>query len=763
MPKKNNWGCIALLALGLGQAASGKAVPASKNPAPTKPGMPAVTGYHGAPSSLLLDELLAFARASKVDGRLGISVYSTRYNRFEASHNDTLFFTPASCLKLVTTAAVIDAFSTNHFPATTLQLRGTLQEKTFKGKLAIEGGGDPNVSGRFFPDEMAPLRAWTDSLKALGIAEIVGSVVVSDTFFTGPHRPNGWKTHHFDTWYGAEVSALSFNDNCYNVVVTPGKPGSPAQVKIEPEVGYIEVRNHTKTTGGRARRINVSQHPTRNLITISGSLGSLASPQRFTLPVRNPPEYFRAAFITALADAGIAYKSEAQTDGKSGTGPLWRKFAFTTAPLINAVEEVNQRSQNLHAELLLRHLGKQAKGIGSPEAGFAAEKDFLTRLGLDSSDFVLADGCGLSDRNQLKPRSLTLLLARMAKHPQARDYVASLATPGLDGATGSRLRPFGPMEIIKMKTGSINSVQGLSGYIFGIDGDTLAISLFVNEFSGPQHRASTLLDSLYARTALWFNKERESLIAGQQLLSSQDAPSPYLDRLRYFSRVLEGRPYFLGPTGEGRFAGLEPNPLIDLSRFDCVTYIESVMALASSRDGTDLLPQILAIRYGSDTVSYSSRNHFFVEDWLKNNASRVEIKRMKGDTVLAKPIHKKAFYAKRNLPGPDRDPVTQIPYLPYDQALDLVKNWNKGEVFLGVAFVTDIKGLDVTHTGFLVAEKGKPPQLRHAGSLGPKAVATVDFHDYLISRKGKCQGVLFFEFKDPGLPRKVSPGKSGHL
>ncbi len=724
---------------------------------------PGVFGYQGAASPLLLKDLLEFARSSKVDGRLGISVYSTRHDRFEASHNDTAFFTPASCLKLITTAAALDAFPGNYFPTTTLHLNGVLSEKTFRGRVVIQGGGDPNVSGRFFPDEMAPLRPWADSLKALGIEEIIGSIVASDTFFTDPHRPKSWKPHHFESWYGAEVSALSYNDNCFNIVVSPGNSGGPVAIKVEPEVGYVEIRNQAKTVAGRARRIYVIQHPTQSLITITGTLGVSAGDQRYTLPVRNPPAYFRAALITVLADAGITFKQDPKSGVDNPKDTFIRKFSFTTAPLINAVEEVNQRSQNLHAELLLRHLGKKVKGVGTAVAGFAAEKEFLARMGLDSTHFLLADGCGLSDRNQVKPRSLALLLAAMTKHPQARDYVASLASPGLDGATGSRLRPYGPLEVIKMKTGSINSVQGLSGYAFGIDGDTLAVALFVNDFSGPAARASALLDSLYARIAMWYNKEREAVQTGQVLLATQNAPENYFARLRHFSEALEGRPYFLGPTGEGRFAKLEPNPLIDLSRFDCVTYMESVMALARSRRGPQLLPNIIALRYGSDTVSYSTRNHFFVADWLRNNASRVKVMRMPGDTVLSKPIHKKKFYTAKNIPGPSKDPVEEIPFLPYEKALDLIRNWKIGEAFLGVAFVTDIEGLDVTHTGFLVADRGKPPQLRHASSLEPKTVTTVDFHDYLVSRKGKCKGVLFFEFTDSAENPSSSPGKPARL
>ena len=702
--------------------------------------------YPSQPSPFLTRELDSLFRRSRVGGRVGISVYSTRYQRFEAAINDTEWFTPASCLKLIVTAAALDTFPVNFFPVTALYMFGTPQGGTLRGRIRVSGGGDPNISDRFFPDALTPLNPFLDSLKRMGVDTLRGAVDVDESYFVGPRRPQAWKQHHFNTWYGAEVTALSFNDNCFTVTVSPGaKPGAPVNVSIQPDVGYVRIVNKARTGAGGRRRLALLQDPDSTILTLKGSLGMRASGGRMILPVRNPAQYFRASLLKAMANRGLVFIPDTGAAASVAQSPPAATFRFTTAPFIDVIEEINQRSQNLHAEMTLRHLGKFIKGEGSSDAGVRAEREFLSRLGVDPSGFQLFDGCGLSPNNRVKPRALASLLARMARHRYGADYINSLAAPGLDGATGRRLRPYMGMNLMRFKTGTISEAHGLCGYVFGIDGDTLAVTLFVNDFRSSGEAASRLLDSLLARTAMWYNKERPAVIEAHKLLTRPDVPKNYPERLKYFSHALEEKPYFLGPTGEGRFALIEPAPLMDLNRFDCVTFIESAMALSLSLETRDVLPKILSIRYRSDSVAYPSRNHYFVEDWLRNNSTLVRVVRFPGDTVVSKAIDKIKFYQTKQLPGPAVNPMCEIAFMPYDKALAMLGDWKYGEKFLGVAFVANIPGLDVTHTGILISENNQPPRLRMASQLLQK-VTTVDFKEYLESRRGKCAGVLFFEF-----------------
>ncbi len=704
---------------------------------------------NGNPSPLLLRDLIEYRDAAGVGGTLGLAVYSVKHQRFEAESDDSLPLIPASTLKLIVTASALDAIPDDAAPHTTLEVAGTLRGKTLHGELRILGGGDPNISDRFYTSALEPLLEWADSLKARGIDTVRGRVTASDAYFTGPHKPVAWAPRHFNTWYGAEVSALSFNDNTFDLAVRPGeRAGDPPVAFVSPDVGYVSIINNAKTFKKGGNRISATLRANETTVILTGKTGAGAGAKTWLLPIRNPPEYFRAGFLTALRQRGITLVEESVPAKPARLYTL----RFTAAPLASMVDEINQRSQNLHAEMLLRHLGKRVRGEGSDRAGIAAEKIFLARLGIDSGTFDLHDACGLSHLNHVQARGMALLLARMARHPDGPDYIASLAQPGLDGATGKRLRDYTGSGLVRYKTGTLGGVAALAGYAFAADGDTLAVVVLHNGGSGA---AAAMLDSLLMRTALWFNKERPAVAEAYRILERPDAPSTsttpaqYTERLRYFSRALLGQPYFLGPTGEGRYGDVEALPLVDLTRMDCVTYIENVVGLARSRRATDLVPAVLPFRYHGDSVRYESRNHYFTGEWLANNPRDFRVLKIPGDTVFRKSLYRGKLLAGKGIAGGDLN--AELRYVPFEKAVQLARNWTLGNGLFGVAFMTGIEGLDGTHTGFVDVRDGVndgKPVLRHASQLRGQ-VAEQDFAEYLELRRGKCAGVLFFEFLPP--------------
>ena len=135
-------------------------------------------------------------------------------------------------------------------------------------------------------------------------------------------------------------------------------------------------------------------------------------------------------------------------------------------------------------------------------------------------------------------------------------------------------------------------------------------------------------------------------------------------------------------------------------------------------------------------------------EWLARNPKDFRVLALPGDTVVRKTRHRRKLLAAKGITGDDVQATLR--YLPYDKALKLARDWKSAKLdgrLLGVAFMTGIDGLDATHTGFLDAAGGRPV-LRHAGQLAGRVVAQ-DFAEYLESRRGRCTGVLFFEFLPP--------------
>jgi D-alanyl-D-alanine carboxypeptidase len=150
---------------------------------------------------------------------------------------------------------------------TTVTGDGPIQGGVIHGDVTVRGNGDPNISGRFFGgDPTALFRSWAKSLRAAGLQKIEGDVIADDTLFDDNRFQATWDPGQSETWYSAEISALSLNDNCVDITVRPGaRPGVPAAVEMTPPSSLITVEGSASTVGGKkAARIVVHRKPATN-------------------------------------------------------------------------------------------------------------------------------------------------------------------------------------------------------------------------------------------------------------------------------------------------------------------------------------------------------------------------------------------------------------------------------------------------------------------------------------------------------------------
>jgi D-alanyl-D-alanine carboxypeptidase/D-alanyl-D-alanine-endopeptidase (penicillin-binding protein 4) len=165
-------------------------------------------------------------------------------------------------------------------------------------------------------------------------------------------------------------------------------------------------------------------------------------------------------------------------------------------PLVRLVEEINKESQNLHTELLLRRLGLRVLGEGTGEKGHEAVEQFLDRLSAPRSGWGLEDGSGLSHTNLVTPRGLCALLVAMDRHPRGAAFRSSLPVAGVDGTLEERLRGTAAEGRVAAKTGTLQGVGALAGYVNTVGGDRLAFVLLVNNHVELSTAARTALDAL---------------------------------------------------------------------------------------------------------------------------------------------------------------------------------------------------------------------------------------------------------------------------
>jgi D-alanyl-D-alanine carboxypeptidase/D-alanyl-D-alanine-endopeptidase (penicillin-binding protein 4) len=429
----------------------------------------------------------------------GVEVRSLKSGRVLYARNAEKLFRPASTLKLLTTAAVLDAFSPDARLQTTLQTAGRLDAHgRILGDVFLVGGGDPNLSGRFHEGRAtAVLEAMADALGALGVRRIEGRLVGHEGRFRGDRRGDDWSWGDLVWWYGAEVSALSFNDNCADLSVAPGeRAGDPLLVEAQPRSRYYSVVSTAVTAAaGVAGDLSLARDAGSNVIRLGGALALGEPPRTLNVALEDPALYATTALAEVLEARGIVVASGPATSREALPPGQRVLVAHESEPMSELVRTVNKRSQNLHAEMLLRLLGERVGGEGSHEAGVEALRAFLRRLGLEAE--ALHDASGLSRSDLLSPHALVSLLVAMDRHPQARAFRDSLPVAGVDGSLRNRMKGSRAQGRVAAKTGTLRYANALAGYATGARGDDgVAFAAIVNHHAGGSAEAVAALDAL---------------------------------------------------------------------------------------------------------------------------------------------------------------------------------------------------------------------------------------------------------------------------
>ena len=392
-------------------------------------------------------------------------------------------FRPASTLKLVTTAAALDAFGPEARLNTTVETAGRLDGLgRLLGDVFLVGRGDPGLSGRFGQGSpTAAFEAMADALVEAGVRRIEGRLVGHEGAFGGDRRGADWMLEDLAWGYGAEVSALTFNDNVVHVTLTPGeRPGDPAVAEVVPRTSFVEVVSAVVTGAAGTEEDVVLDRPLgSNRAHLSGVLprGGVWDEE---VAVEDPARFAVTVFAEVLQAKGIAVMRGVATSSDPLPADARVLAAHDGVPLARRIEEVNKESQNLHAELLLRLLGQRVLGEGTTEKGLEAVEEFLSRLGVPHAGWGLKDGSGLSHTNVLTPRGLAALLVAMDRHPQAEAFRASLAVAGVDGKLERRMRGTAAEARVMAKSGGMQRVNALAGYVTTESGERLVFAILVN-------------------------------------------------------------------------------------------------------------------------------------------------------------------------------------------------------------------------------------------------------------------------------------------
>jgi serine-type D-Ala-D-Ala carboxypeptidase/endopeptidase (penicillin-binding protein 4) len=396
-------------------------------------------------------------------------------------------FLPASVLKVITTSTALEKFGPEFRYRTGVYTDGELEpDGTISQDLILVGRGDPNLMDPYGELlEKPALVELAEKLQESGVKRVRGNIVGDDSYFDIQNYGKGWTARDLRSPYGAPINALSINNNVFWVHVQPTKRNQKVSVSIEPQTSYFRIRNSGMTGSAKAKRsIYIRRIPGTNTIAVSGILPSTSTHSQHIL-LEKPSETAAAMFMEELQRHGIKVTGEVGTIHRGGVTDEarqnWKLLAeHQSMPLFRTLQIINKHSQNLHAEMLLRTLGAEFKGDGDNEAGLQVVKEFLVESGIDSEKIRLNDGCGLSRENLITPRFQTSLLQFLSTKPYFGLFRDTLAISGTDGTLKNRLSEMEVRGSIHAKTGTLNGVTALSGYMTTKSGKNLVFSIFAN-------------------------------------------------------------------------------------------------------------------------------------------------------------------------------------------------------------------------------------------------------------------------------------------
>lgn len=410
------------------------------------------------PAAVGASHPLKIAGADRTD--VGIYIEDLRTGKVLADYNSEVAMVPASVTKSLTAATAYSTFSPRGRFTTPVAINGKVKKGVLDGDIIISTIGDPTLESVHFPDNRGFADSIVSALKARGIKEVKGTVIIDESNFVDSSIPAGWLKEDVLVPYGAGVYASNFRDNRMTLTVPSGAT-SPATPGIR-----------VNRTGGKGP-LRISRHPNSNVFNVSGS-GKKGHSATVANPA--PGSTMLAEVMTAIRKAGIEIENKPVHADEEGDEVI---YLHQSPQVEDILRSLMFRSDNMMAEGMLRSL---APGKARPEA-IDTERNFWLEKGFDVTKLRIEDGSGLSRNDRITPRFMADVYKWMYHTDMAGGFVSLFPKAGQDGTMRNFAKGTALDGRLATKTGSMKGVQCYGGYLLDDDGNpTHAVVVFVNNF-----------------------------------------------------------------------------------------------------------------------------------------------------------------------------------------------------------------------------------------------------------------------------------------
>ncbi len=452
---------------------------------------------------------LTLARPELRRGMVGVKIVSLDTNKVIFEENAEKYFMPASNMKSYTVAAAMEKLSPDFKFVTSIYASAMPNPNgVIRGDLNIYGRGDVSFSTAFYDgDYYKGLDALATKIVQAGVKRIEGNLVGDESYFTGNPIPPSWEWEDLQWYYGAEISALPVNDNAVDLSVKPNSINLPCAVQVLPANAVMKIVNRCLTSAtGAKREIQIVKKIDQNTIEINGTMPLEDKGYKGFLAISRPAQLFVEMLRGLLIQKGVAItgqnkvintKDKAVSAVASSVPPV-EITKLESPPFSLVAAKTMKPSQNTYTETILWTLGEQIgrkqespvaadeisikklQQTSSADLGLKVVQVFMSEIGVAPDSVIQWDGSGLSRHNLITPSSAVQLYTYMSKSRYADPWRNSLTIGAVDGTLKNRFKETVAAANVRGKTGTIDQVSTLSGYIMTASGERLVFSILVN-------------------------------------------------------------------------------------------------------------------------------------------------------------------------------------------------------------------------------------------------------------------------------------------
>jgi serine-type D-Ala-D-Ala carboxypeptidase/endopeptidase (penicillin-binding protein 4) len=420
----------------------------------------------------------ALARHAVPAEHVSIYVRDASANEIALEHEADQGRSPASIIKVLTTFAALDALGPGYTWKTRALIDGELENGVLHGDLILKGGGDPYMTSE---------RWWTfvQNLREQGLTRITGDVVIDNTYFAPATQSRDAFDGQAFRSYNVLPDALMVNFQTTRFTVAADSQRAKPQIVLNPAPANLSVQNMLRLGTGKCSGYNrgvsfdMRNEGDPNSVTVSGVFPAACGAFSINRAVMRAPDYAYGVFRTLWSQTGGSIEGGLRLGAAPPGATLL--YEHESLPLPEIIRLVNKFSNNVMARHLLLTLG--AEQFGPPataESGRNAMRIWLAKRGLPADAFTLDNGSGLSRAERITARGLGEMLDIAWHSPFMPEFAASLPLSATDGTLRNRFDAPGMQGRIRLKTGRIDDVSALAGYVNAASGKTYVVVIIVN-------------------------------------------------------------------------------------------------------------------------------------------------------------------------------------------------------------------------------------------------------------------------------------------